>query len=105
MRGGSLAPVLNAATITTDVSLSIAGAVKQFLDHKREVERRRRKTLAKYQSELDAFVDWCDAHGHTELAHVTVPVFRRYQSHHAKSHEPKTTHCAMTIIKGWAIWL
>ncbi len=85
--------------------ITIRDAVEKFIAHKRDVEKRRPKTIRKYDGALSDFVDWCDTRKLTLAAEMSVRAFRDFESVYAKTHQPKTTHCTMTIIKGLFIWL
>lgn len=85
--------------------ITIRDAVTKYIDHKRDVEKRRPKTIWKYDGALGDFVAWCETRKLTMAAEMSVRAFRDYEAFFAKSHEPKTTHCVMIIIKGLFIWL
>jgi integrase len=84
---------------------SLRRNINAFLERKNTLERRARKTLYKYRGVLKEFAGWCEKRGADDVNHLTMRLVREFENHYNKTHQPRTTHCAMNVIKGFGIWM
>jgi integrase len=100
--------LLEVELVTGDYSpphkpVATADAVKQFMDNRRS-EGRAPKTLVKYRTELDLFVNFQRRHGAHTLLQIQPSLFDQFRLERNKTVCAKTLFIAMMIVKTFVRW-
>ena len=67
-------------------------------------EGRARRTIVRYQSELDAFCDFCDTRHAQRLGQITMLLFDEYRADRREIHAERTVFHESVVVKQWVKW-
>ena len=81
----------------------IETAVNKYLAHLK-AEGRARKTIVRYQGELEAFRDFCHARRFYRLSQITVLLFDEFRADRRQIHVERTVFHESVVVKQWIKW-
>jgi len=78
-------------------------AIGKYIDYLKS-EGRARKTTVRYQGELDAFCEFCEARDIHRLGQITMLLFDEYRADRRKVHADRTVFHESVVVKQFVKW-